>query len=307
MDKPLTRTARLLDLIPFILSHQGIATSELASEFQVTENEILADLTLIFMCGLPQYTALELIDLSFENGFVTCREPQNLNKPRKLNNEELSILIMGLTALEHQVSDPQKLQSIISLQSKLRNLVNDIPVEQFVFSENRNLSFLDVIHQALKRRMALQITYLNTTKDQISKRLVTPIEIFQQGDEVLLLTWCHLSKANRTFAIMRIQECEIVEATPDGLNPIEPNGKNAENDQMVITFQYNRSALSFIENVKEQLLNIDEKLMVATIKVWDSEWLLRNVMANRGNISIIEPESFANEIVARAKLALSNY
>ena len=55
MDKPLTRTARLLDIVPFILSHQGIAVSELAKEFGVTENEIAADLELVFMCGLPQF------------------------------------------------------------------------------------------------------------------------------------------------------------------------------------------------------------------------------------------------------------
>ena len=43
MDKPLARTARLLDLIPFILSHQGITIVDLAKEFGVTEKEILEE------------------------------------------------------------------------------------------------------------------------------------------------------------------------------------------------------------------------------------------------------------------------
>lgn len=307
MDKPLARTARLLDLIPFILSHQGITIVDLAKEFGVTEKEILGDLNLIFMCGLPQYTALELIDLSFEHGFVTVREPQNLDKPRKLSSEELSILIMGLDVVQTQIIDPVKQQIAKNLQTRLKLLIESAAANSILYADDRHLPHIDCINRAMQSRTALNISYLNTSKDEITKRKVLPIEVFQQGDEFLLLTWCFLSKANRTFAIARILSCD---QASDALADV-----NSDTDPMLLTperrvtikFQYDRSALSFIENVQDRVIEIDQTEMIASVEVWDSEWILRNVLANAGHIKILAPVQFAHEVAARAKIALSNY
>jgi len=307
MDKPLARTARLLDLIPFILSHQGIAIADLANEFGVTEKEILADLNLIFMCGLPQYTALELIDLSFEHGFVTVREPQNLDKPRKLNGEELSILIMGLDVLRTQITDPVKEQLAKDLQIRLRQLVESATANAILYADDRHLPYIETINKARQNRTALNISYLNTSKDEITTRRILPLEVFQQGDEFLLLTWCFLSRANRTFAIARILSCDPISVTlPDSIsdnNPVLLPG----NAIVTIKFKYDRAALSFIENIQDRIVAIDQVSMIASVEVWDSEWILRNVLANAGHIKILAPVEFAHEVASRAKIALSNY
>ena len=39
-EASITRTARALDLIPFLLEHQGISVAELAAEFQVSQIQI---------------------------------------------------------------------------------------------------------------------------------------------------------------------------------------------------------------------------------------------------------------------------
>jgi len=71
------RALRLLDLVPYLVSHPGISVARLAEEFQVSKEEILKDLNLLFMCGLPGYTPLELIDISFDDDVVVVRDPQN--------------------------------------------------------------------------------------------------------------------------------------------------------------------------------------------------------------------------------------
>ena len=307
MDKPLARTARLLDLIPFILSHQGIAIADLANEFGVTEKEILADLNLIFMCGLPQYTALELIDLSFEHGFVTVREPQNLDKPRKLNGEELSILIMGLDVLRTQITDPVKEQLAKDLQIRLRQLIESATANAILYADDRHLPYIETINKARLNRTALNISYLNTSKDEITTRRILPLEVFQQGDEFLLLTWCFLSKPNRTFAMARILSCDPISVTlPDSISDINPVLLPG-NAIVTIKFKYDRAALSFIENIQDRIVAIDQVSMIASVEVWDSEWILRNVLANAGHIKILAPEEFAHEVASRARIALSNY
>lgn len=307
MDKPLTRTARLLDLVPFILSHQGIAVSELAKEFGVTENEIAADLELVFMCGLPQYTDLELIDLSFESGSVTVREPQNLDKPRRLNGEELSILVMGLDVLKVQLQDPIKVEKISELQHRLKALLQNISGANVLYVDERDLPFLSIINDAIRSNERLEITYLNISKDEVTSRKISPIEVFQQGDEFLLLTWCYKSKANRTFAISRILSCAKFDNLSITNEDVIAEGELEDSDAIEITFKYDRAALSFIEAVKERLTQHDEVGKVAVIEVWDSEWMLRNVMANSSHITILEPKALSIAISNRAKLALSNY
>ena len=307
MDKPLTRTARLLDIVPFILSHQGIAVSELAKEFGVTENEIAADLELVFMCGLPQYTDLELIDLSFESGSVTVREPQNLDKPRRLNGEELSILVMGLDVLKGQLQDPIKVEKISELQHRLKALLQNISGANVLYVDERDLPFLSIINDAIRSNERLEITYLNISKDEVTSRKISPIEVFQQGDEFLLLTWCYKSKANRTFAISRILSCAKFDNLSITKEDVIAEGELEDSDAIEITFKYDRAALSFIEAVKERLIQNDEVGRVAVIEVWDSEWMLRNVMANSSHITILEPKALSIAISNRAKLALSNY
>jgi len=307
MDKPLTRTARLLDIVPFILSHQGIAVSELAKEFGVTENEIAADLELVFMCGLPQYTDLELIDLSFESGSVTVREPQNLDKPRRLNGEELSILVMGLDVLKGQLQDPIKVEKISELQHRLKALLQNISGANVLYVDERDLPFLSIINDAIRSNERLEITYLNISKDEVTSRKISPIEVFQQGDEFLLLTWCYKSKANRTFAISRILSCAKFDNLSITKEDVIAEGELEDSDAIEITFKYDRAALSFIEAVKERLIQNDEVGRVAVIEVWDSEWMLRNVMANSSHLTILEPKALSIAISNRAKLALSNY
>lgn len=307
MDKPLSRTARLLDLIPFILAHQGIAIGDLAKEFKVTEKEIFADLNLIFMCGLPQYTPLELIDLSFENGFVTVREPQNLNLPRKLSGEELSILIMGLDVIRTQIDDDSKKGIVQDLQAQLQNLMEKSTAVPSLYSDDRSLPFIDLIAEAIRQRKFLLISYLNTSKDSITSRKIIPLEIVQQGEEFLLFTWCFKSKANRTFAISRILTCEST--TIDSYED-PPNNLVAElpaSAVEVITFKYDRTSLTFVENIKERLTELDDAEMTATLEVWDNEWIIRNVMANAGHISVLKPALLKQEIINRSRIALSNY
>ena len=57
---------RLLDLVPYLTSNQGVALEQIATDFQTDKSTIIDDLNTLWMCGLTGYTPLELIDLSFD-------------------------------------------------------------------------------------------------------------------------------------------------------------------------------------------------------------------------------------------------
>jgi proteasome accessory factor C len=101
---PVEKAARLLDLVPFISTHQGIALAELAEEFNLSESELLSDLNTLWMCGLPGYTPLELIDLEFESGYVSIRNAEVLQRVRLLTKQELVIDPQVLHKKSHHIT-----------------------------------------------------------------------------------------------------------------------------------------------------------------------------------------------------------
>ena len=112
------RLARILDLIPFIFTHQGISIQELAERFDTSEKEIFQDLDMLLDCGLPGHTPLEDIDVIFEDGFVYIRNAEQLQNPRTLTQAEIASLIMGLELLDSG-SNPQ----VVRLREKLSKLL----------------------------------------------------------------------------------------------------------------------------------------------------------------------------------------
>ena len=107
ISAPLARTARLLDLVPYLNSHQGVSLNDLAKKFDVTVAQMSSDLTTLWMCGLPGYTPLELMDLEFESGYVTIRNAPTLAKPRTITFDEGVALILGLDILHGSLKPDQ--------------------------------------------------------------------------------------------------------------------------------------------------------------------------------------------------------
>ena len=130
ISAPLARTARLLDLVPFLNTHQGIALKELAQHFDVTQAQMSADLTTLWMCGLPGYTPLELMDLEFESGFVSIRNAPTLSKPRAITFQEGVALLLGLDLIASSLPADRKdlLSATQSLQERLTKILG-VPIK----------------------------------------------------------------------------------------------------------------------------------------------------------------------------------
>ena len=109
ISAPLERTARLLDLVPYISSHQGISLKELSHVFKIDQGQMTKDLTTLWMCGLPGYTPLELMDLDFESGFVTIQNAETLSKPRSISFDEGVALVLGLDLLRSAISPRERI------------------------------------------------------------------------------------------------------------------------------------------------------------------------------------------------------
>ena len=297
---PIEKAARLLDLVPYISTHQGVELSELASEFGVSESELLSDLNTLWMCGLPGYTPLELIDLEFESGYVSIRNAEILQKVRLLTKDELVILLIGLDLLVQSI-DPKRfdlLEAITSLQTKIKTLIGDIAtIEPIV-----NSSYRATILNAIASRKNLQISYHSLIRDELTNREITPIELMVDHGYEVLQAYCHHVGAYRTFRLDSIADISLTGSQQPPSIDLQTDGEF----KMEITVKKRiRSTLErFRIPVSPEISDRSESF---TASSFSQDWLVRNAMSTLAGTEVISPLSSRVELARKCRKTLDLY
>jgi proteasome accessory factor C len=297
-ESGLARTARLLDLVPYLTTHQGIAISELAKTFNTTVKEITDDLNTLWMCGLPGYTPLELIDLEFESGFVSIRNAETLAAPRALDRAEALSIYMGLDLLSAELggSNSSLVSEISNLQEQLRSQLISAPQVQIEASLASELRAL--ILRAIRRRGWLEITYHSAANDQVTKRQVAPYELSQSGSHEYLQGYCDSAKAIRNFRADRIV------AVSEIADQLWPSNLVSANDEAI---DYEVKVHAASRQVLEVLPQISANSTTATIQGYSAPWISRAILSLAGQVEAIAPTEIRAAVHARALAALENY
>ena len=294
----LARTARLLDLVPYLTTHQGIAISELAKTFNTTVKEITDDLNTLWMCGLPGYTPLELIDLEFESGFVSIRNAETLAAPRALDRAEALSVYMGLDLLSAELGNGNDslASEIENLQEQLRSQLISAP--QVQIEASLNSEFRALILRAIRRRGWLEIIYHSAANDQVTKRQVAPFELTQSGTHEYLQGYCDSAKATRNFRADRIVSVIEIE------DQVWPSDQVA-NSEKAISYQVK------VHNSSRQVLEVLPQISAgqtsSTIQGFSAPWISRAILSLGGQVEAIEPDEVRAAVLARAAAALENY
>ena len=297
-ESGLARTARLLDLVPYLTTHQGIAISELAKTFDTTVKEITDDLNTLWMCGLPGYTPLELIDLEFESGFVSIRNAETLAAPRALDRAEALSIYMGLDLLNAELggSNTSLVSEISNLQEQLRSQLISAPQVQIEASLASELRAL--ILRAIRRRGWLEITYHSAANDQVTKRQVAPYELSQSGSHEYLQGYCDNAKAIRNFRADRIV------AVSEIADQLWPSNLVSANDEAI---DYEVKVHAASRQVLEVLPQISANSTTATIQGYSAPWISRAILSLAGQVEATAPTEIRAAVHARAVAALENY
>ena len=298
ISAPLLRTARLLDLVPFLNTHQGIALKELAAHFDVTPTQMSADLMTLWMCGLPGYTPLELMDLEFESGFVTIRNASTLAKPRTITFQEGVALLLGLDLVASSIPEERAdlLKSVQSLRERLTKLLG-VPIKLSVVAATSG-AVSTAITQAIQSNGGLEIRYHSLYKDQISERSVMPIDLYDSNGQQYMRAFCFTANDYREFRVDRIESARATVVPAQ----VSANVVNQEKIAFQITAQ------SHSRDVAERFA-ISDLPLEAAIKLssYSRQWIERSVMASGAAVTINSPLEIRAELVKKAQLMLNRY
>ena len=298
LSAPLLRTARLLDLVPFLHSHQGISLKDLAQHFEVTTKQMSADLTTLWMCGLPGYTHLELMNLNFESGYVTIGNAETLSKPRTITFQEGVALLLGLDLIASSLpADRQDLSNAVSsLRDRLTAKLG-VPVKLSAVAPI-SATIVASITQAIQSGSGLRIQYHSIYKDEVSERSVKPIDIYETDGHQYLRAYCFTALDYREFRIDRMNNASLTEVP----SYVEHLNQSLEKIKYVITIKMSS------RDVTERF-GIDHHPVGATVDLssYSPQWIERSVMASAGAATLTTPSQIRSDISKKAQLMLNRY
>jgi len=298
VSAPLLRTARLLDLVPFLNTHQGIALKELAQHFDVTPAQMSADLTTLWMCGLPGYTPLELMDLEFESGFVSIRNAATLAKPRKISFQEGVVLLLGLDLIASSLPEDREdlIASARSLRDRLATIVG-MPIKLSV-STSTSGSVLAAIAQAVQTNDALAIRYHSMYKDLVTERTVMPIDLYQSDGNDYMRAYCLTALDYREFRLDRIEKTSPATVTAT----FEQGSRISEKIDFALTVMHPSRDMS--ERFAITKMHVGETIERSS---YSKQWIERSVLASGGAAKLEAPADIRSELAGRARMMLNRY
>ena len=299
-ESAVDRAARALDLIPYILENPGIELDSLAEKFGITQKQVLSDLEIIFLCGLPGYTPYELIDLTFEDGIVTVIDPQVLDKPRVFTQSEAIVLNLGLSIMKAALRDKMTLERIETLQSKLQSKFKSISDVSIAMGNPPN--FYEMIIQSIRDKSIVEIVYHSVSKDAISKKILAPKNVYVSAGNYYMSAIDLKLSQERNYRLDAITECVISSGVYELADLIDDSSEE-------FNFKIVTGSLFLIEKYSTLFKSVEriKGEYVASGRISNSEWLQRLVISNAPDLRLVEPANLAALIKERVESAIKLY
>lgn len=300
VDNAISRVARAMDIIPYVLENPGIKIESLAEKFGVDQKQIIKELELIFLCGLPGYTPYELIDLTFEDGFVTIIDPQLFDKPRKFTETEGVIINLGLVLLKNSISDTKQIQVIDHLIQKLTAKFK--VTSSAVIEKLSKPDFYDEITKSINQNDSICIDYASISEDSLYQRLIKPLRISIRNGFYYLYATDLEKDIDRVYRMDQIRSISSIQSNSQSkVNEVSGNDE--------IHFELKVMDQLITEKFRDIFTEViqSEKHFMVKGKSSNRQWLYRWILSHGSAIEILGPEKLKESVRARAQSVLDHY
>lgn len=231
------RLGRLLAIVPWVAAHDGPAVTEVCRRFGIAEDDLLADLGLLFLCGVHPFTPDTLIEVDVADGRVWIRFADYFRAPLRLTAPEgLALVATGAALLATPDADidgalaraVSKLETVLGVAAGDAFDVELAPVRPPV---------LEAVRRGADEHRAVRISYYSFGRDDHSERVVHPWRVFNHSGQWYLDGWCERADAERLFRVDRIGAAELTDQAfppPGATSPPDRVFAPDANDPLIV-------------------------------------------------------------------------
>ncbi|HEX9549135.1 MAG TPA: WYL domain-containing protein [Acidimicrobiales bacterium] len=313
------RLGRLLAIVPWIAARDGPSIAEVCRRFNVTERQLLADLDLLFLCGVYPFTPDVLIEVDIADDRVWIRFADYFRRPLRLTPPEGLALISAGSALlrvpglisQDSVQDGalaralEKLAAVLGVGSDSDLADTGVDVELAPVAPE----ILEIVQRATAEHRQVELDYYSFGRDDRSTRIVEPWQVFNAHGQWYLTGFCHQAGGERLFRVDRISRARLLEEAFQP--PRAPAGQSADlfhrdPDDEVVVLDLAPAARWIAEQYpNEGVTEMAGGRLRVTLRVSEKAWLERLLLRAGPAATLVEGDPAIR--TKAAKRVLSRY
>jgi len=195
------RLNRILAMLPWVLANPGATVDEVCRRFGYQRADLVRDLDIVFVCGLPGYGPGELMDAYVDEDEVVVDAAEYFARPLRLTaGEALMLLASGLAVQASEAGSPALDAAVAKLQ---RALVPDPGAFEVDLAPEPDA--LGLLRDSARDHSVVEITYTALGSGKTTVRQLEPWVVFASLGNWYVTGWCRLADAERVFRVDRIQ------------------------------------------------------------------------------------------------------
>lgn len=240
--------------------------------------------------------------------------------------EEIYALLTMQNLLSNLDSDGLLSKHIKPLQSRLLAMLEDadssieeiqkrVKIEK-MGSRHFNLEHFQEIGSALVKRKRIVIEYQSRSKDENTKREISPQRLIYYRDNWYLDAWCHLKNALRSFSVDAIIHAELLESCAIDIDEDELNaelgagygifaGKNVQ----WATLRYTPEKAKWVAHEKwhpkQKGRFLNDGSYELEVPYSDDRELIMDILKHGHNVRVISPSNLARAVITEVELMLN--
>ena len=315
------QVARLLALVPLLHDRDGLHVAEAAEMLGTTPTQVVKDLKVLLMCGLPGGMPDDLIDVDLDaleeadgEAVIHVSNADYLSRPVRLSATEATALVVALRAVrDTSPEDSRQVVDQVITKLEIAAAQGGTPAQVEVSPQSEpEAPTRALLQDALSRGRRVRIVYWVPSRDEVGERTVDPLLLANEGGVDYLQAWCHLAEDRRVFRLDRIQSVEVldtpVEQRSDAATPISVGLFSATEDALDVTLHLRPAARWVPEYYPvEAVRHLDDGSLEIDLKVVDVRWLQQLVLRLAPSATVLAPSAISESVRHAAAAALDLY
>jgi predicted DNA-binding transcriptional regulator YafY len=315
----LDRVDRLVALLPWLAANPDSSVSEVATRFEVTEKQILSDIMLLTLTGPDQFGG-GLVDIAYEDRFVTVRDSKGLAGPVRIKQMEAIPLLIGLRFLENQLPGDlaTEVQTLIKKLEAGSEVPGDASDSLTLVSMSEDVAkTLALVNGAISSGNLLRFDYRSVdATDSIATRLVKPQGIRFDGGYQYLTAFDLDRQAQRVFRLDRVSNCQSTTtnsaAKPQGptadQEPAMPDRAVSPGPSATLELRLKPEAAKALDDYPSAEVDLtDGRRLIVTFPMYSHSWATQLVLSMWPWVIEVSPDSVRSAAIAGLERSLADH
>lgn len=264
-----THLTRILALIPWVIANPGSSVDEVCARFGYkSTRELLRDLDLVFVCGLPGYGPGDLMVAYVDEDEVVVQMADYFSAaPNLTPTESLSLLAAGMTVM----ASGQGSDELASAVDKLgRALLGDVE-DMLIVDMDAEPELAGTLREAAADGHVVEIEYTGLARGEHTRREIEPWLVYASAGNWYVSAHCRRAGGERVFRLDRIRRATVTGESfaPPLPRPEPPSGYVATEDDVVATIELRRGALWVLEYYRLEVLEREADRAVVRFSTYE--------------------------------------